>query len=154
MIISSQIIEDREQIDGRRSVRELHVDALGKEYVIQYLAESEADVNTRMTARAAELDDQLSKQEVENDIKLILEGRYSEVTNNYATLSDIRSALRTFYQTATGQDVGRMATFLLTLTDAQLRTIFNMTQAQVNQLKTRLQSRADELTAVLNAQGE
>lgn len=151
---SSTIIEDREQKDGRRSVRELHIDALGKEHIIQYLAESGADVNARMTARAAELDDQLSKQEVENDIKLILEGRYSEVTNDYATLSDIRAGLRAFYQTTTGQDVGRMATFLLTLTDAQLRTIFNMTQAQVNQLKSRLQSRADELTAVLEAQGE
>ena len=153
-ITSSVIIEDAVQIDGRRHCAERHTDHLGLAHVVRYMAEAGADVAAAMSARVAQLDAQLVGQELQKDLALILSGDYAEVTAQYASLSDVRAFLRAFYSTATGEQVGRMAGFLLTLTDAQLRTLFNMTQTQVNQLKTRLQARVDALNAVLTAAGE
>ena len=152
--MTSLIISDTIQIDGRRHIIERHVDDFGITHDYFYMAESNTDVNAIMTARVATLEAQLVEADIQLNIQRILEGNYGEVINKYATLTDIRAALRNFYQTATREEVGRMAGFLLTLTDAQLRTLFNMTQSQVNQLKTRLQARFDELTAVLTATGE
>lgn len=153
-IVSSQIVEDRAQIDGRRSIREQHTDQLGKLYFYAYLAEAMADAAAIMAARVTSINAWLIQNEMDQDIAYILVGNYAAVTSQYAALADIRVALRNFYKTASGQDVGRMAGFLLTLTDGQLRTIFNMTQAEVDALKVRLQNRFDALNAVLAATGE
>jgi len=55
-IVSSSIVEDRVQRDGRRSVRERHVDHAGETQEVAYLAEADADVNVMMAARVPVLD--------------------------------------------------------------------------------------------------
>ena len=55
MIISSTIIEDRSQRDGRRSVTERHVDSTGSAHDVYYLAESNTDVNVAMAARVPQI---------------------------------------------------------------------------------------------------
>jgi len=153
-ITSSVIVEDAVQVDGRRHCAERHTDHLAVQYFVRYMAEVGADVAAAMAARVPQLDAQLVEQELQKDLALILSGNYAGVTAQYAAIADVRAFLRAFYQTATGEQVGRMAGFLLTLTDAQLRTLFNMTQTQVIQLKLRLQARVDALNAVLTAVGE
>lgn len=55
-IIESSIAEDRMQIDGRRSVRERHVDETGAICEIDYLAEKKDDIEGMLPVRAAQLD--------------------------------------------------------------------------------------------------
>ena len=50
-IISSQVIEDQAQKDGRRSIRERHIDHLGTYHFVQYLADVGMDINAIMLAR-------------------------------------------------------------------------------------------------------
>lgn len=56
-IVSSQIVEDRAQIDGRRSIRERHVDHAGNEQFVSYLADAVANVAQTMSDRVAQLSD-------------------------------------------------------------------------------------------------
>ena len=58
-IVSSQIVEDSPQIDGRRWVREVHTDDAGLMHEFAYLAEAASNVSAIMAARAADLPDQL-----------------------------------------------------------------------------------------------
>lgn len=153
-IVASVIVEDRAQIDGRRAVREHHTDHLGVIHAVSYLAEALADVQAALTARVATLTQALADAEIARSLSFIYEGNYAAVTAQHATLADIRAAIRAAYQTETGERIGRLAGFLLTLTDAQLRTLFNMTQTQVNQLKTRLQAKVDAMNALLALVGE
>lgn len=62
-----------------------------------------------------------------------------------STAADNFAALRIAYQDATKIDAIMIGDFLNTLTDAQLRTAFNMTQAQVTSLRT------NKLTPAANA---
>lgn len=153
-IVSSQVVEDHAQRDGRRAVREHHTDHLGVVHAVSYLAEAAADVQTALAARAPQITQVLADAEIARSMSAIYDGNYAAVTAQHATLADIRAAIRVAYQTETGERIGRLAGFLLTLTDAQLRTLFNMTQTQVNQLKTRLQSKVDTMTALLSLAGE
>ena len=153
-IVASVIVEDRAQIDGRRSIIERHTDHLGVPQMLHYLAESGADVNAAMLARVAALGQAAADAEMVQNIAHIMVGDYGKVTTQYVTVADARAVLRAIYQTGSGEVIGRMAGYLLTLPDSQLRSIFNMTQAEVNQLKPRLQARYDALLAVLTATGE
>lgn len=153
-ITASIIVEDRVQRDLRRSIRERHTDHLGGVQDVAYLAEANADASATMAARVATIEAQLAAAELAKDIALILSGDYAGVTAQHVSVAEVRAALRALYQTATADQVGRIAGFLLTLTDAQLRTLFNMTQAQVTNLKVRLQAKVDALNVVLTAVGE
>lgn len=63
-IISSAIIEDAIQHDGRRSVRERHIDSEGRVYDVMYLAEAGAAIADMLPVRAAQLDAQLVDEEL------------------------------------------------------------------------------------------
>jgi hypothetical protein len=153
-IVSSIIVEDHAQVDGRRSVRERHTDHLGAVEDVSYLAEVGADVATAMTTRVAILEARAAETEMTRNIAFIVAGEYEKVTANYITVADARATIRALYQTENGEIIGRLAGFLLTLTDAVLRTLFTLTQAQVNQLKTRMQAKVDALNVVLTMVGE
>jgi len=58
-IISSIIAEDQAQKDGRRSIREIHTDHLGKQHSVSYMAKAESDVNAVMIARLSQINAQL-----------------------------------------------------------------------------------------------
>lgn len=154
-IVSSVIAEDRAQIDGRRSVRERHTDHLGLVEDVSYLAVAQADVSAAMAARVQRLEQQAAEVEMARNIAFIMAGEYGLVTTNYITVTDARAAIRALYQTGSGEIIGRLAGYLLTLTNAQLQALFNVTAgAQTTQLRQRLQSKVDALNAVLTAVGE
>lgn len=60
---STYTLDAHTQVDGRRYVRETHVDSAGGEHVIEYLAEAGADYTAIMNARAVQLAESLAVQE-------------------------------------------------------------------------------------------
>lgn len=65
-IVSSTVIEDSPQIDGRRWITEAHTDHLG---IVHrrgpYMAEAEQDVEAGLAANAALIEAQLQEAEIE-----------------------------------------------------------------------------------------
>lgn len=62
-IVSSQIVLDHQQVDGRRHVQERHIDHRGVVNNVFYLAEPGADANTALNARVPVLTQQLRERE-------------------------------------------------------------------------------------------
>ncbi len=60
MIITSVILWDLPQSDGRRVVREQHTDDAGGIQTFDYVAETDTDINAKLAARAAELNGSIS----------------------------------------------------------------------------------------------
>lgn len=63
-IVTSTIIEDSPQIDGRRAIRERHIDSHGNAHDVDYLAEADADVESILATHAAGVAAQLAASEV------------------------------------------------------------------------------------------
>ena len=63
-IISSEILEDRQQAHPQRYVWEKHTDHLAKEHFVFYAAELGADVNANMTARVPQINQSLIDGEI------------------------------------------------------------------------------------------
>lgn len=63
-VISSQIIEDHAQADGRRWVAEEHTTSLGEKLVIRYLAAVSSNVAQIMADRVDSLDQRLKDREI------------------------------------------------------------------------------------------
>lgn len=63
-VVSSTIVEDRVQRDGRRSVREAHTLDTGEIAHVEYLAEAKAVVEDMLPIRSALIDEQIAAQEV------------------------------------------------------------------------------------------
>ncbi len=55
-IITSIIERDLLQVDGRRTVREVHTDDQGQEYIFDYMADAGVDIPQKLANRAAELE--------------------------------------------------------------------------------------------------
>jgi len=59
-IVSSTLILNNLQTDGRSIIREQHVDDQGNYYYFDYIADAGFDPNIRLAARAQELNDQFA----------------------------------------------------------------------------------------------
>ena len=59
-IVQSEILEDSVQTDGRRYIREMHIDDAGVEREFIYMAETETDIALVMQERAAYLNETLN----------------------------------------------------------------------------------------------
>lgn len=85
-IVSSEIIEDSPQADGRRWITEQHVDQLGLAYEFRYLADADADPAGRLASRAAELDAELTAVEIAANLSAVLaDGPAAQLTFSYST---------------------------------------------------------------------
>lgn len=65
MIISSEIISDIPQIDGRRDITELHLYSDGATQVINYLADADLDIQYIASQRAININLELDRKEKE-----------------------------------------------------------------------------------------
>lgn len=154
-IVSSAVIEDAAQIDGRRFITERHTDHLAMHQFVRYLADAGADVTAALSARVAMLDGHSREGEIALNVQRVLAGQpAATLTTAYSTFDQLRVVLRALYQAGSGEVIGRMAVFFQSLTDAQLRSVFSITQGQVAGLRTRLQARIDALNALLALVGE
>lgn len=153
-IASSVLREDALQTDGRRRVTEAHTDHLGAVYLRTYLATGGFDAAAQLAARAAEIETQLADEEFGRDLDRITQRLFTGLTTNHLTLAQLRTRLRAYYVQATPLEVCVLATFFLTLSDAQLQSLFSVTAGQLPALKARLQTRADLLISLDAATGE
>lgn len=114
------------------------------------------DVNAYMAAHGAALLGSLKAAEIAHHLSRIVQdgSLYAIPALRYATVGDVRAALRELYRTATRTEAIMVADFLNTLTDAQLRALFNMTQTEVTALRlNKLQPTADSAAKIRAEQG-
>lgn len=146
-ITSSEIIEDRAQIDGRRSIRERHTDDLGAMHHVSYLAEAAADVSAAMTARVPQIEAALVESEHEANLAAVGDSG-NGATFKYTTQAQFLVRLRVLYTLSTGLRacfIGRWF-HLASLSDVVLRNLFGITQGQVAGLRTKFSNQNTLLT--------
>lgn len=142
------------QADGRRLIIERHVDATGREHVIEYGPIGQADYASIMAARAAALDDALAESEVDECIAT------NTVRAQYQTGAEFAGRLRERYRVATQETAARLAAWLLgrieagQLTDLQVRNAFGLTAPQYTAMKTRMTTLRVSWAALRAAVGE
>lgn len=151
-IVSSVIVEDRTQVDGRRSVRERHIDQVDAVQFVAYLALAGVDVAAIMAARVALLDAALIANEIDRNMADVsANGSLAVIRIVHSTVAQNAAALRAFYATATQEQAVMIGDFLSTLTNGQLQTAFSLTAGQVTALRTNKLSPAASLAASLRA---
>lgn len=151
-IVSSVIVDNALQKDGRRWIREHHTDHVGVVRAVQYLAAAGFNTATAMAARVAVLDAEMTQNEIATNIAgILIDGRNAPVSLVYSTVAQNRAALRAAYQLASRVEAIMIADFLASLTDAQLASLFGMTAAQVTTLKTNKLTPAATAAATIRA---
>lgn len=65
MIVSSRIISESVEADGRRLVHELHIDSDGHEWQVTYVAEADADTKATLQDRVPRLNQQIANRAAE-----------------------------------------------------------------------------------------
>ena len=154
-IVSSQVVEDRVQKDGRRAIRERHVDHLGNAYEFAWMAAAGASASAQLAGHASQLETDLAAAETDRN----LGNAYDQImpTIQHSTLVQFRNALRAAFQTATRWEVVRLGKFVnsLGLSDAQLINLFGVNAgAQLTALKAKLSSLAAKHDDVITQQGQ
>lgn len=155
-IVNSTIIEDRVQADGRRCVRERHVDHLGRAHDATYKAASGANVAAAMAARVVKIDAMLVERELNENEARALDGPFVGPTLQFCTAAQIRTRIRELYRTATAYGLCRLAWYIqrLSLTDNQLKTVFGVNDAQLPALKVKLAALEAKYIDVLDEAGD
>ncbi len=156
-IIESVITGDSSQADGRRAITERHSDSLGEVYFITYMAESGQDVTTILPVRAQQILEQRESQELSNLSNWIIAPTNEpplEETFRYASQARYFAVLRERFQSATGLTAIRIAQRLSTLTNPQLRVIFDYTTAQATALRSKLTTMVDLANNIRSQVGE
>ncbi len=62
-IVASVIVEDAEQVDGRRHIRERHTDHLGRHHEVFYVGAANEDEQANLTARVSQIETNLADAE-------------------------------------------------------------------------------------------
>jgi hypothetical protein len=154
-IVSSTYTLEVPQVDGRRWVREDHVDQIGKHWLIRYLAAVGADYATILanhaTAQWAQIvnDEIMTALAVDADPVLV-----------YATKTDFVPVLRAAYRTSSDVECGRLATWIVNrvnsgwVTEAQVQTAFGMTDPQYATFRAKIIALRTNYLAVQAGAGE
>lgn len=136
-VVSSTIVEDAPQADGRRWIVERHADHLGVARFLRYMAAQGLNVTAIMTARIAGLNAELTRNEVEANIaSVIAHGKDAIIVRDYSTVAQNAAGLREAYRNSTRLEAIMMGDYLATLTDGQLQAAFGLTAGQVTTLRT------------------
>lgn len=153
-ILSSAILADRPQVDGRRYVTEEHLDDQGETTRVTYLALANADVQAAATARQATILDQLRAAEVAANIAKALNAELM-FTFRYSTVAENEVALRAVFQTATRWELLTIGWVLdqLNLSDARIRSLFGVAQSGVAAIRAKLADIAAKYEAALATEG-
>jgi len=155
MALSFEVRVGHAQTDGRKFVLEIFSDSIGIVAINQYLASVGTDYNARASLRMAELTDILADTELVKALQVD-----ASPVLRFQTGMQFLSRLRELYKNSKAEVVCRIATWITrrvqdgSVTQAQLRNAFGLTQAQWDALKLRMEALRDHLTAVDAAQGE
>lgn len=151
-IVSSVISDDAAQRDGRRWITELHTDHLGEQYRFAYLGPAGVDANAILSARVSGIAQALIDREVGRNVEEIMRlGSEATPTLRHSTVAENVLALRQAYASAARLEAIMAGDYLSARTDAQLRTAFSMTAAQVTTLRTNKLTPAANAAATIRA---
>lgn len=154
MAITASVIDRVSvQADGRKWVHEIHTDNLGLTWTRDWLAQAADDLNAALSAHAAVIANDLINAELAADLAAIeANGSLATgITTSYATLAQVRAALRTAYASATQTQAIMLGDYLSSLADATLQTLFSMTAGQVTTLRTNKLTPAASAAATIRA---
>jgi len=155
MALSFEVRVGHAQTDGRKYIIEIFSDSIGVVGMNIYLASPGTDYNTLATRRATALESDLADNEVQRALTVD-----AGPVLRFQTGMQFLSRLRELYKNSKAEVVCRIATWITkrvqdgSVTQAQLRNAFGLTQAQWDALKLRMDALRDHLTAVDAAQGE
>ncbi len=151
-IVSSTITHDNVQTDGRRAIRERHIDQLGLEYIFNYLGAAVTDAAAVMAARVPGINASLIANEiVRNIVDVTANGSLASPTLVYSTAAANFSALRAAYLNMVREDAIMVGDYLNTLTDNQNATAFGITTGQAATLRTNKLAPAAALATSIRA---
>jgi hypothetical protein len=151
-IVSSTITHDNVQSDGRRAIRERHVDQVGLEYVFSYLGAAAIDAAATMAARVPGINASLISNEIARNIADVSRnGMFATITLNYSTAAANASALRAVYLNMIQAEAVMCGDYLNTLSDAQIAAAFSITTGAAATLRTNKLAPAAALAASLRA---
>lgn len=154
-IVSSSHTLGTVQANGRRYVREDHVDQLARHYLIEYLAAIGADYVAIRTARAVQLSAQLIAQEI--DAALLID---ANPTLEYATKNDFVPVLREAYRRSERDECARLATWIINrvndgwVTEAQVQSAFGLAAGPWATLRAKMIALRTDYISVQAAAGE
>lgn len=155
-IVSSIIETDRAQAGGRRKIVEVHTDHVGGRHLRRYLALAGDNVSAGLAAAAATIETQLRDGELDRLLDVIEAlGAAAVIAFVHATAAQLRTAMRARFRLAKGIILANLAAFCLTLTNAQLQSLFGVAAgAKTTDLRSRLQAKVDKRDALLAEVGE
>ena len=135
-IVSSVIESTDAQKDKRSWIHELHIDHIGGQHSLVYLADQGYDTATALANHAAGLASNATASEISlNLMEITSLGKFATPTLVHSTAAQNVTALRAAYQGATQVEAIMMGDYLNTFTDAQLMNAFGLTQTQVTNLR-------------------
>lgn len=154
--IVSSIYEAFVQKDGSKTVHETHTDIVGRLRDLIWTALASDDLTASLAAHASDLGQSLSDAEVQANVGAVIAvGSLAVPTFVYSSTSDNLAALRAAYRDSTDRQAIMIGDYLQTLTDTQLRSIFNITLLQVTTLRTnKLAPAASLATSIRTATGQ
>lgn len=135
-IVSSLIVHEQIQRDGRRWILEEHTDHLGRKLQFHYLAAAGVVSATELAEHAIRLGNEAKRNEISANISQVTSSGSEAVTTTvHSTAAENFAALRAAYQGASRFEAIMIADFLSSLSDARLQTAFGMTAGQVTTLR-------------------
>jgi hypothetical protein len=136
-------------------VLEYHTDHLGVVHPRTWLAGAADNLAAALAAYATNFTEALRQREIDANIaSVMLNGSAATTTFAHSTIAENRTALRAAYLTATRTEAIFIGDFLSSQTNAVLQTLFNMTNTQVNTLRTnKLTPAANAATTIRAATG-
>ena len=154
-IVSSIIHSDSAQKDGRRWIRELHTDHLGKVWERTYLVDALFDAVSALSAYAVQLAASIKQAEIDRNVReIVTYGSLAQTILNWSTVNENFAALREYYRTATQVEAIMAGDFLSARTDTQLKSLFGYTQVQADNLRTnKLTPAAQAAASIRSASG-
>lgn len=136
-IVTSQLDEVSPQADGRRWVRERHVDHLTRAHPRTYLAAAALDLDASLAAHAPLLAADLAEAEIAANLgRVIALGSEATISMVHATGAQARAAIRAAYRDATRHEAIMLGDFLAGQSDAVLQSLFGLSAGQVTSLRT------------------
>lgn len=155
-IVSSEIVSDSPQADGRRWVTERHVDHVGAVHVVTYMAEAATNVQTIMAARVPALEAGAKQAELRANLANALSDDTPAPTTNYSTNAEFSALLRETFRHSKGRDALRLGWYVesFDLTNAQLRNLFGIQAGQEAALNAKLDAMAAAYESMIAQAGE
>ena len=154
-IVTSVVVEDRPQTDGRRAIRERHTDQLSVLHFRDYLCAAGVNVPATFPTTVAILDQQLKIWEFEANLQVIfVQGDLASPVWQHLTITEAGTPMRNAYKASTREQAYALGAFLDTLTNQQLSNMFGYTGQQLTNLRANLVTKRTQWHDYIAAVGE